>query len=112
MRIQKMGWFLNKVLPKNVIGICLAPFGIYIRDERIYDKVINHECIHWRQQIEMAIIPFYVIYILEYFIRVLIDVNTAYQNISFEREAKENEGDLNYLNRGTAYSWIKYLIKK
>lgn len=65
------------------------------------EVVLNHEKIHTRQMTELLIIPFYIIYVLEWAIRVIGNGGKgieAYRSISFEREAYENERDLNYLN--------------
>jgi hypothetical protein len=61
--------------------------------------LLNHEKIHLRQQLELLILPFFVWYFLE-FLYLLIkykERNSAYRNISFEREAYANEKDLHYI---------------
>lgn len=75
--------------------------------------LINHEKIHLRQQLELLIIPFFVIYILEYIVRSLQYRNKqlAYRNISFEREAYINEKDLNYLKKRPFWNYITYFKK-
>lgn len=72
--------------------------------------LINHEKIHLKQQLELLIIPFFVIYVLEFYIRLLQYNNwkMAYRNISFEREAYENEKDLNYIKRRPLWNFIGY----
>jgi len=93
----------------NVIGITLSPFGIYLKETKLTDKVlIRHESIHWKQQMEMLIIFFYLWYLIEWIIR-LFKSGNAYKNISFEREAYGNEKNENYLIERKKYSWIKYL---
>jgi hypothetical protein len=56
--------------------------------------------IHLRQQIELLILTFYLIYVLEYLIYRIKGMNhyDAYMNISFEKEAYANEKNTNYLN--------------
>lgn len=97
---------------KNYVGLSLWPF-IILRDASLKkDSVLlNHERIHLRQQRELLIVPFYLLYSLEGFIRFLIywDAYRAYQNISFEREAYDNESNLNYLQERSALGFIKYL---
>lgn len=105
MKIKPINKFLKFFLKKNITGITLCPFGIYVKD--INDiNVINHEKIHWKQQIEMLIIPFYIWYIFEYLIKSII-TNNGYRNISFEREAYNNDENLNYLKDRKPYSWFK-----
>jgi hypothetical protein len=75
--------------------------------------LINHEKIHLRQQLELLIIPFFVIYIFEFLIRLVQYRNwaLAYRNISFEREAYRNEKDLNYLKSRPLFSFVKFIRK-
>jgi len=104
---------VNKyLLRKRFVGITLWPFIIMKRADLKNDIVfINHERIHLRQQLEMLILPFFAWYILEYFIKVVYykDGYVAYCNISFEREAYQNENDLDYLKKRSFWSFIKYL---
>ena len=92
--------------------MALFPF-ILLRDKRMKDnfRLINHERIHLRQQLEMLIIPFYVWYITEYFVRLSKYGNKseAYHNISFEREAYANEYNFNYLKNKKFWSFIRFL---
>lgn len=55
---------------------------------------------------------FYIIYLLEWLFRVLFTKDfmsfNAYKNLSFEKEAKSNESDINYLtNRKRFAEWKK-----
>jgi len=74
-------------------------------------RLINHERIHLRQQAELLIIPFYIWYVIEYFILLLVYRNKkqAYHNISFEREAYNNEHNLNYPKNRTFWEFLKFL---
>ena len=85
----------------SIGGITLFPFIILREKYKNNPKnIIRHESIHIKQQIEMLVIPFYVVYLLNYIFNLVyyrLDVKRAYRNISFEREAYENEYDANYL---------------
>ena len=73
--------------------------------------LINHERIHLRQQLELLIIPFYIMYVVEFLIR-LLQYRTwkkAYRNISFERECYLNETDLDYLKTRKLWAFVTYL---
>lgn len=108
MKIKKITKFLKIILPKNVIGITLCPFGIYIDDlTNIY--TINHENIHWQQQLEMGVLLFYIFYFFEWLIKYFL-TKDAYMNLSFEREAYNNEYNFNYISSRKHYSWVKYLF--
>lgn len=98
--VKKMGWFLKLLLPRWVRGITLAPFGIYVTDLDNH-AVIAHEMIHWRQQLEMMIIFFYLWYLIEWTVKLFKYGSQAYVNISFEKAA--------YLGDSEPYSWRKYL---
>ncbi|MEN6293117.1 MAG: hypothetical protein ABFD07_14035 [Methanobacterium sp.] len=112
MRIRQKNFIVRLFTGENVIGVTLAPFGIYLKPEYLTNKrVIRHESIHWKQQLEMLIIPFYLWYLIEWFIRLFMKGN-AYRNISFEREAYKNENDEKYLENRKLFAWTKYLRKK
>ncbi|MHA7941894.1 hypothetical protein ACJOV8_002325 [Formosa sp. 3Alg 14/1] len=102
----------KKIMPKGYQGITLYPFMI-LRDAKLKSNavVMNHERIHLKQQKELLIIPFYLLYGFEFLIRLFQykNWNTAYRNISFEREAYSNEKKLNYLKLRPPFSFRKYL---
>lgn len=90
------------ILGGNARAVAFFPFIILASDAQPDETLINHEKIHLRQQLEMLIIPFYIWYLIEYFSR-------GYYNVSFEKEAFENEADLNYLKNRKLFNFIKYL---
>lgn len=97
---------------KNYVGLSLWPF-IILRDDTLKGDLvlINHERIHLRQQQELLIIPFYILYSLEWLLRCMLylDGYKAYQNISFEREAYQNEKNMEYLKERSIFNFIKYI---
>lgn len=104
----------NKLIPpKGYMAINL--FGLlFIRKEyknEVEDYVINHERIHTRQMLELLIIPFYLIYLLEWLFRLIYyrNQNKAYRSISFEREAYIHQYNLHYIKRRKHFAWRKYL---
>lgn len=72
--------------------------------------VINHERIHFQQALELLVLPFYVLYLLEWALKLPFYGKKAYYNISFEREAYSNELDLRYLGKRKRYNWIKLIF--
>lgn len=99
-----------KKLPANAMA--LFPFILFKNAIQKDDKVlINHEKIHLKQQLELLIIPFYILYLLNYLINLFKYKNhyLAYFNISFEREAYHFENDLTYLSKRKSFSWIRFL---
>lgn len=97
----------SRLVPKN---LCVNIFGTFwVRDPSWVDKyVINHERIHTAQQREMLWLPFYIVYLVEFGVRYLIERNwnRAYRKMSFEKEAYAHGNDLTYLARRKHYAWI------
>ncbi len=100
------------LIPNGFRGMTIFPFVLlkYNHDSK-NATIINHEKIHLRQQAELLILPFFIWYFLEFLIRFLQYKNKdlAYRNISFEREAYENEYTLDYLQKRPFFSFISYL---
>lgn len=100
------------LIPKGYRGMTIFPFVII---KNFFDKdnkvLVNHEKIHIRQQIELLILPFFLIYFLEYLFRLIQfqDRNKAYRNISFEREAYANERNLDYLKTRPFWKFKNYI---
>ena len=103
------------LIPKGYRGVTLFPFVLLKYREDLKDTIlINHEKIHLRQQVELLIIPFFVLYLLEYLFRLVQykNANLAYRNISFEREAYSNELNLDYLKNRSIFQFCNYLFLK
>jgi hypothetical protein len=105
------------IFGKEINGITLFPF-IFLRKSyvnRLADcnlkSLINHESIHLKQQAELGVVFFYVWYFLEFCIRKILIGNpdAAYRKICFEKEAYENEKDLEYLSKRKFWAFLKYL---
>ena len=123
---------INNIIPfRGFLAITFWPF-IFAR--RTLNEVdINHESIHGGQQLEVmlasflillpliliglsawlflcVLLIFYVWYILEYFIRGIMNGGNwgkAYKEIAFEQEAYGNEENLDYLKSRKLFSWLK-----
>ncbi len=100
------------MVPRGYIGLTIFPF-VFLKHKALKrDKVLlNHEKIHIRQQIELLIIPFFIVYSFEFLVRLIQykEWKLAYLNISFEREAYTNEKDLNYLKSRPFFNFINYV---
>ncbi|MBK6731377.1 MAG: hypothetical protein IPG60_10595 [Bacteroidetes bacterium] len=95
----------------HVSGMTLFPFVLMKHKGLITDAAfVNHERIHLRQQAELLILPFYLLYLLFYFFNLIKYKNhhKAYRNIIFEREAYSEENNLKYLNQRKWWSWVNY----
>ena len=100
------------LLRKGFNGIALWPFIILRKKEMKGDvRMLTHEKIHLRQQVEMLVVLFYVWYGVEFFIRWYQYKNrrVAYLNISFEREAYAHEKDLHYLKKRSFWRFVLFL---
>ena len=95
----------------NRRGIAFYPF-IFIKrkTERNDPVLLNHERIHLRQQLELLIVPFYILYLINYLYHLMrtFKHETAYRNIIFEREAYSKESQLNYLEKRKFFAFLKF----
>ena len=103
---------INRFIPfRGFTAINL--FGlIFVRKGMTFTATdLHHERIHTRQMLELLIVPFYLIYLIEWLIRFIRmrNIRRAYLSISFEREAYEHQGDPDYLRHRRPYAWLKYL---
>ena len=112
----------NKIIPMkgyravNLFGIVFVRTGATMDDEDF-----NHEAIHTAQMEDfvsgiswlrlIGATFFYLWYVVEFLIRLIRyqDWHSAYRNVSFEREAYDNEGDAEYLDWREACAWAGYL---
>ena len=89
-------------------------FGVLFtrRDKSISDKTLNHEMIHNEQMKEMLYVFFYLWYIIEWLIRLIIlrDSHKAYRAILFKQEAYANQENLTYLEGRKRYRWLTYVL--
>ena len=89
----------------NLLGIIFVKTGA-----NVTPVLINHERIHSAQMRELAGVFFYLIYLMEWIIRMIqfrADSYRAYRNISFEKEAYEHENDPAYLS--TRRHWAQWI---
>ena len=87
----------------NLLGMLFVHPGVYLSNE-----LMNHERIHSAQQREMLFVFFYIVYLGEWIVRLPMRGN-AYRNISFEREAYDNQRDLDYLKHRRLFAWRHYM---
>ena len=110
----------SSIIPfKGFIAINL--FGIiFIRKEvrphynismQEYDTLLLHEYIHTKQMRELLYLAFYLWYIIEWLVRLAMyrDMNKAYRNISFEREAYENQRNRSYIQERERFAFLKHI---
>lgn len=100
----------NKYIPfKGFLAINL--FGVlFVRGtwRDLNARVLNHEKIHTAQMKELGYVFFYLLYLMEWLFRLCTGSENAYREISFEREAYDNEGNNEYLHSRKRYAmWRK-----
>lgn len=92
----------------NLFGVLFVRKGVVVND-----TILNHERIHTTQMKECLYLFFYLWYVVEWLIRLVIyrNAHKAYRNISFEQEAYKNERNPYYLmfHRGRYYRWTQFL---
>ena len=102
------------VVPRGHLGITIFPF-IFLKNKTLkgHSVLINHEKIHLRQQLELLVIPFFILYAFEFLIRLMQFKNwqLAYRNISFEREAYLKEKDLEFLKSRSFWNFLTCIKK-
>lgn len=99
------------LLFKFIIGeqfraVAMYPFIIVKDKEEFTPVLLQHERIHLRQQLELFLVFFYIIYTAEYlWYRVQYRNHMlAYNQISFEKEAYLMEAHGDYLRKRKAFS--------
>jgi hypothetical protein len=96
----------------KVDGMALFPFILVKKQSMTHDsELIRHETIHLRQAAELLVIPFYVLYLVNYLINRFkyADHHQAYMHIVFEKEAYQQERNSAYLQTRKLYAWTQYL---
>lgn len=102
----------NSIIPfKGFKAVMLFNIVFVRKDSNFFAQEYSHESIHVEQAKELLWIPFYLWYLIEFLIRIIQyrSLRKAYKNISFEREAYQNQNALGYLQRRRKYTFLRYL---
>ena len=136
-KIVYNSWIANHLLFPAYSTITLAAWVCtrYKSKGEMPQQVRNHECTHARQWCECMIASgvviwilmlvfgispwwlvlsfgmFYILYVLEWLVKLCFYGADAYKNISFEREANAGQNDETYLENSGYFEWVKYLRK-
>ena len=111
-------FFISKYLPLSpFVAINILGLIVVRKDMLSYynTDLKRHEKIHTLQMIETFFIGFYIWYIVEWLIRVVVvlikkeRISKAYKSILFEKEAYTNQNNPEYLKsrRAFQYKWLK-----
>lgn len=104
-------FFTNLFSARRAVAVTIFPF-IFLAEKSYKNNLIllNHERIHLSQALELGVLFFYLLYILEFVLHYIKyrDFQQAYLRISFEREAYHNESNKHYLKQRKYYSFFHY----
>lgn len=96
-------------------AVALWPFVI-VRDMAETNQIlINHECIHLRQQTETLLIGCYALQLVDmFYIKFFKKLSgmEAYQYRTLEQECYRNQHNLNYLNERPRFAMFRYIKDK
>jgi hypothetical protein len=104
-------FWTNMFSAGRAVAVTVFPFIFVSSQSLISDYVLlQHERIHIRQALELAVLPFYVWYLLEFIVRYCRCGNfqKAYRSISFEQEAYAHETEPHYLERRQCWAFLNY----
>jgi hypothetical protein len=101
----------EKKLFRQYSGFSFFIFIFYWKGVREKSILINHELIHFYQQVEMVFIFHWLLYLLFYLIGRVKGKNhdAAYHSIPFEKEAYAFEHDLQYIRQRKLFAWTKFI---
>ena len=104
----------NKIIPFGTFK-AVNLFGYIFTKQDLNDWEKRHEEIHTEQMKELWYIPYYIMYVCEFLIRLPLNKFrwvSAYRSISFEAEAYSYQGWIYYLNYRRPYEWKNFICKK
>jgi hypothetical protein len=109
--VVKIKWLCELL---GVKGIMLFPFCIV--NSKSNKNLVRHEQIHFKQATELWVIPFYIMYLIDYLkkrkqykhVNANIRHFVAYRAMYFELEAFMNDHKEDYLKTRPRFNWKKY----
>ena len=115
---------VNKYVPfGSFVAMTIGPW-IFVKDiTKVTPTLINHKSIHWEQEKELLIVPFYLLYVFFFILELFICIfdhqrgtradgryrslwKRAYYSIPFEEEAYDNESNQEYIEHRQHYAWF------
>ena len=106
----------SKYIPlKGFKAMTIYPFVIVREDRRESFTARNerHETTHALQQKELLWLLFFILYSLEWLLKLLFckfNGKWAYMSISFEQEAYEHQSEVYYNEVRRHYAWFRYVF--
>ena len=100
---------------KTARGAAFFPF-IFVKEESFAEPwLINHECIHFRQQLEMFFVGIWVLWVYErVYARLILRLPRfeSYIYGAWEQEAYLNQNNAQYLDQRKPYALFYYIHNK
>jgi len=109
---SKLPVHLSKIVPIDVYAFSFA-FWVFCRG-KLNESTKVHEAVHYRQQLEMLFVFQWLLYGAFHVWGLLKYKNgkEAYYQNPFEREAYDNDRNLDYLSERKHYAWVRYIWTK
>jgi hypothetical protein len=103
----------NRVIPFRGFAAINLFGAVFTRKEfrPLKPYVLHHKAIHTAQMRETAYIFFYMLYLLEWLLKSIRHLRSAYDRISFEREACLYETAPDYLKVRRPCAWITFIFR-
>ena len=101
--------------PQKARAAALFPFIIFRSKEEVVPWIVNHERIHFKQQVETLFIGSIILAVLETLYACLVlkmSFADAYKWRSSEQEAYRNQQDQKHLEARSLWAQLKYLKDK
>lgn len=111
MKVIQNG-FSDFIVARGFAALTVWPFIFVRRDARVTERLVMHERIHGRQQLEMLWVLFFVWYGVEWVVRWCMNRGSAYRSVAFEREAYCNEAYREYFCYRRPFEWVRYLKRR
>lgn len=91
--------FIRKDLPEE-----------YLANTHWLEAIVRHERTHTRQMLEPLVLPFYLLYTIEWLMCPAIchNADRAYHFIPFEQEVYDHQDDPTYRQRRRPYAFLRY----
>ncbi len=108
--VIQAAWFTRLMsVVIDVYAVALFPFIITAGPLSSVGE--QHERIHLRQQLELGIVFFYLLYGLSFLLNRLAGMSgpEAYMSIWFEKEAYANQEVPSYLESRPLWAWVRYV---
>ena len=102
----------NKIIPFGSF-LAINLFGYVFTKRELKDWQKRHEEIHSEQMKELLYVPFYLLYVLEFIIKLpfyKFNWNNAYRAVSFEREAYYYQDWRYYISYREKYAWRRFVF--